>query len=668
MHRRAVDQARRVYMVTVSEKADLSLVRLLAKKANDESYAEFICKSPFSFYIERVRRIGFVEKERVLDAGCGFGQWAAALALLNNRVTALERNSSRLAIAKEFTAKSGIDNIDFILGDAVSLPFDDSSFDAIFCYGVLMFLDRQKALKEFSRVLKPGGEIYVSTNAPGWWLRLWLQHLFGNRDVRSAAFVALMNGRRGGTPNSTSRADAVNILKSELWEGVEAAHEGAIRRSPDYKTPLSCYSGSFLGFDSVIEFVARKKTVDNTQILEERNEDEKKEAIFTLRRLVIDSVSKTVYEYITPLRRFPQPRPVRDLENNCFSEIIQKAVRQARSLDRVEQLRWIYQKITSGCQSEYERISSCLTFAQLHFFHHFAGQPTRAKGESVLDPIASAILRFGRCGHIARFLVDLFECNGIPARLLIGACHASAELLHRGRWVLADANLFPPGIYPVDASGYLVTTEQIIKSPFLLDRTPSYINYHHEYIEAFLGEYPETEPEIGRYLHAPMLPSSGYFGAEYFLGRTPGVIERLKKRGSPKEWNKDDNFGWGQDFERDVIQGPALPSRQRPGQVSNVYVKNRVLCWEKPFVSDRRIAVSYRLVASNNKRTWSYDQLPLRCNFLVSGQEIKTDDCYLPVEKLVNLGKYITFYAEVKEWQDENIFYLPSKEFDLEKL
>ncbi len=63
---------------------------------------------------------------------------------------------------------------------------------------------------------------------------------------------------------------------------------------------------------------------------------------------------------------------------------------------------------------------------------------------SVLDPLAGLMLGFGRCGTAARFLVDLFECNDLPARLLLGACHTSAEVLINDRWVLADASLYPP--------------------------------------------------------------------------------------------------------------------------------------------------------------------------------------------------------------------------------
>ena len=176
----------------------------------------------------------------------------------------------------------------------------------------------------------------------------------------------------------------------------------------------------------------------------------------------------------------------------------------------------------------------------MHFFHHFAGQPMQAENIPVLDPLAALILRSGRCGNVARFLVDLFECNGFPARLLTAGCHTSAEVLWQARWILADASLFPPGLSPVDDSGNPVGIEQVARSPELLDRCQSYINYHHEYVEAFLKAYPETASALDRYLRAPLLPSAAFFGAEYFLNG-PRSYSAAQEAGFSDEWNADEN-------------------------------------------------------------------------------------------------------------------------------
>jgi SAM-dependent methyltransferase len=651
-------------VVTADAQVDLSLVLSRAKESNDESYAQMVCQFPFSFYLERVRAIDFVGKDSVLDVGCGFGQWTVAHALLNRRVVALEYNRPRLAIARDLVRKSGLENVNCVLGNGLTLPFAEASFDAIFCYGVFMFLHRQQAVQEFRRVLRPGGDLYVCTNASGWWLRLWLQHLMGDAKVRTAAFQALTRGRRGSLPNSTSRKDVSAILKSNDWQQVEAGYEGTICRAPGKGKVLSCYPGSFWGLDAVIEFLARKTDSSRTHRVTAKLHNESK-ALDVLQEVVRRTIARACYEYVSPLRELPQPRPAVDLVNNCCADVVREAVRLSLSLDRVQQLQWIYQQVTRDSNSPLDRIRACVRFAQSHFFHHFAGQPMQAPHRPLYDPIAAVLVRFGRCGTMARFLVDLFECNGMPARLLIAGCHVSAEVLSEGQWLLADANLFPPGICPLDETGGPLRTERVLEEPGLLDGCPSYINYHHEYVEAFLREYPETATAIERYLRSPLLPSSGYFGEEYFVGRTPGSIERLSKFGTPTRWNSDVNFGWEAGFERQALPARGLPSRQRPGQVTAVFFRRGELCWEPPVVADDSLHLRYHLTVNDRPRGWAYDGLPIGCGFSVEGSSIRTDVPRVSTASLASHGRYITIVAEVKEWEQHKIFYLPSKEFDL---
>ncbi|MBM4133208.1 MAG: methyltransferase domain-containing protein [Nitrospira sp.] len=655
-------------MVEVEPQVDLTLVLDMAKEHHDEGYARFICKFPFSYYVERVKRIGFVGRQCVIDVGCGFGQWTTALALLNHKVVALEQNLARLSIARELARRSGITNVEFVLGDALSvLDREDETFDALFCYGVFMFLDRRRAVAEFARILKPDGEIYICTNAFGWWLQLWLKHWFSDRQVRQAAYRAMTGGNKGGLPNYTNRGGVADVLPPEEWDVLQVGYEGTLSRFSNGANPEPAYRGTFLGLDSVIEFLARKKAANavNSAHHAMQNERCRDEAAALIHRLVERTLARNTYEYITPLPELPQPRPADDLVNNCFRPLVHEALALSRSLRRVEQLQLVFQKITEGCRSQIEQIRACVTFAQMHFFHHFAGQPMQAENIPVLDPLAALILRSGRCGNVARFLVDLFECNGFPARLLTGGCHTSAEVLWQARWILADASLFPPGVSPVDDSGNPVGIEQAARSPELLDRCQSYINYHHEYVEAFLKAYPETTSALDRYLRAPLLPSAAFFGAEYFPGRPPGHIQRLRKQGSPTEWNADENFGWFLGYQCDTMEGPASLSRQRPGQVTRLDARQGDFCWERPYCPDKEMRLLYRVIINERSRGWSYRQIPVGCMFAVSGTTMIIEDTSVPQETLLNLGRYLTIVTQVREWNDEQIFYLPSREFDL---
>ena len=100
----------------------------------------------------------------ILDAGCGSGTNSRRLARAGYRVTGVD--FSEFALGKAIQDSSDFD-IDFRRGDLTNLDFPDASFDAVFCFGVLMHVpDLEKALAELVRVLKPGGYLMLSeTNA-----------------------------------------------------------------------------------------------------------------------------------------------------------------------------------------------------------------------------------------------------------------------------------------------------------------------------------------------------------------------------------------------------------------------------------------------------------------------------------------------------------------------
>jgi ubiquinone/menaquinone biosynthesis C-methylase UbiE len=65
---------------------------------------------------------------------------------------------------RKLASEEGIDNIVFARADVEKLPFRDEFFDAACCSGALhLFSDTIKALKEISRVLKPGSSLAVMT-------------------------------------------------------------------------------------------------------------------------------------------------------------------------------------------------------------------------------------------------------------------------------------------------------------------------------------------------------------------------------------------------------------------------------------------------------------------------------------------------------------------------
>ncbi len=107
-----------------------------------------------------IERCQLVEKERVLDVGCGVGATASHLAKRGiPRVVALDLLPSMVAQAKDRARRDKVsDRIWFVTADAQYLPFADGTFDGILCESVITFIeDKAQVLQAFARVTRPGG-------------------------------------------------------------------------------------------------------------------------------------------------------------------------------------------------------------------------------------------------------------------------------------------------------------------------------------------------------------------------------------------------------------------------------------------------------------------------------------------------------------------------------
>jgi ubiquinone/menaquinone biosynthesis C-methylase UbiE len=98
--------------------------------------------------------------QRILDVACGTGIVARTAAdRLGNgaNVVGVDLNENMLAVARRVAP-----GIEWRAGDAANLPFDDDSFDVVFCQAALMFFpDPVKALREMGRVLRSNGKLVV---------------------------------------------------------------------------------------------------------------------------------------------------------------------------------------------------------------------------------------------------------------------------------------------------------------------------------------------------------------------------------------------------------------------------------------------------------------------------------------------------------------------------
>lgn len=103
---------------------------------------------------------------RVLDVGCGTGVVTRAAARAvgpGGAVTGLDMNPAMLEVARHIPVEEGSARITWVQSTADRIALPDATFDLITCQQVLQFVpDRAAALREFRRLLAPGGRVAIA--------------------------------------------------------------------------------------------------------------------------------------------------------------------------------------------------------------------------------------------------------------------------------------------------------------------------------------------------------------------------------------------------------------------------------------------------------------------------------------------------------------------------
>lgn len=98
--------------------------------------------------------------ERVLDIGCGDGNYTGPAAERTGSAIGLDRSAAMLKAAADRLAN--VAGLRWVEGDATSLPFPDQSFDAVLIVTVLCFAQKPQAIvNEAFRVLRAGGRLVL---------------------------------------------------------------------------------------------------------------------------------------------------------------------------------------------------------------------------------------------------------------------------------------------------------------------------------------------------------------------------------------------------------------------------------------------------------------------------------------------------------------------------
>ena len=102
----------------------------------------------------------------VLDIGCGAGVdtiIAARMAGPAGKAAGIDLTPGMIALAQDNAKRAGASNVSFMQASAESLPFPDGSFHLVTSNGVFnLVIDKEKALAEAWRVLRPGGRLAIA--------------------------------------------------------------------------------------------------------------------------------------------------------------------------------------------------------------------------------------------------------------------------------------------------------------------------------------------------------------------------------------------------------------------------------------------------------------------------------------------------------------------------
>lgn len=127
-----------------------------------EIYEQFFVPALFAEWPERVLAAAGVKPgDKVLDVACGTGVLARKTAEWvgpEGMVVGVDVNVGMLAVAEMKGP-----GIEWKVGTAESLPFDDGSFDRVVSqFGLMFFEDQVQAVREMGRLVRPGGTVAVA--------------------------------------------------------------------------------------------------------------------------------------------------------------------------------------------------------------------------------------------------------------------------------------------------------------------------------------------------------------------------------------------------------------------------------------------------------------------------------------------------------------------------
>ncbi len=123
-----------------------------------------------------------LKSKKVLDAGCGFGDYTNYFVSLGALVDACDGSEEMIKLCKEKNPNVDVKKVNLLK----KLSYKDNYFDFIFCNLVLMDIpDTTMFFKEASRMLKPNGKIFFTITHSAFYKGSWVKDKNGKKIART---------------------------------------------------------------------------------------------------------------------------------------------------------------------------------------------------------------------------------------------------------------------------------------------------------------------------------------------------------------------------------------------------------------------------------------------------------------------------------------------------
>jgi ubiquinone/menaquinone biosynthesis C-methylase UbiE len=114
-----------------------------------------------------LNKLGSLKGKVIFESGCGSGEMSVFFALQGASIIGIDKDRSRLGAARRLADSLEVQSrCLFLQGSAEECPLDSTSIDIIFSKSTIQYMNRDRVLSEYLRLLKPGGNMALLENLP----------------------------------------------------------------------------------------------------------------------------------------------------------------------------------------------------------------------------------------------------------------------------------------------------------------------------------------------------------------------------------------------------------------------------------------------------------------------------------------------------------------------